>query len=195
MVNYQQISLPHELSQNLSNEQAKDKINLWEVKLGNETQYRCHAFIIAMDDANMLDSEWELYKSEIALYFQAGLKIDIEIWNIYIFFVVNEEVSREIKYRIEQDKYSCRKIVVSKIELDRYCLYDSEKLSVEKMLNKYLFDVDINKPKPNIASELSVKALVEKENPLVIQVLETYNPAINKQKRFYEKYLIEKGLQ
>ena len=143
----------------------------------------------------MLESEWVLYKSEIALYFQAELKIDIEIWNIYLFFIVNGEVSREIKYKIEQDKYSCRKIVVSKIELDRYCLYDSEKLNVEKMLDKYLFDVDINKPKPNIASELSVKALVEKENPLVIQVLETYNPAINKQKRFYEKYLGEKGLQ
>lgn len=195
MASYQLRSLPDELSQNLSIEQASDKINLWEVKLGNEAQYRCHAFIIELDNATMLESEWELYKSEIALYFQAGLKIDIEIWNIYLFFVVNGEVSREIKYRIEQDKYSCRKIVISKIELDRYSLYDSEKLSVEKMLNKYLFDVDINKPKPNIASELSVKALVEKENPLVIQVLETYNPAINKQKKFYEKYLNEKGLQ
>lgn len=195
MASYQLISLPDELSQNLSIEQADNKIKLWEVKLGNEAQYRCHAFIIELDDVHMLESEWALYKSEIALYFQAELKIDIEIWNIYLFFIVNGEVSREIKYKIEQDKYSCRKIVVSKIELDRYCLYDSEKLNVEKMLNKYLFDVDINKPKPNIASELSVKALVEKENPLVIQVLETYNPAINKQKRFYEKYLGEKGLQ
>lgn len=195
MASYQLRSLPDELSQNLSIEQADDKIKLWEVKLGNEAQYRCHAFIIELDDVHILESEWELYKSEIALYFQAELKIDIEIWNIYLFFIVNGEVSREIKYKIEQDKYSCRKIVVGKIELDRYCLYDSEKLSVEKMLNKYLFDVDINKPKPNIASELSVKALVEKENPLVIQILETYNPAINKQKRFYEKYLREKGLQ
>lgn len=195
MASYQLRSLPDELSQNLSIEQADNKIKLWEVKLGNEAQYRCHAFIIELDDVHMLESEWALYKSEIALYFQAELKIDIEIWNIYLFFIVNGEVSREIKYKIEQDKYSCRKIVVSKIELDRYCLYDSEKLNVEKMLNKYLFDVDINKPKPNIASELSVKALVEKENPLVIQVLETYNPAINKQKRFYEKYLGEKGLQ
>lgn len=195
MASYQLRSLPDELFQNLSIEQADNKIKLWEVKLGNEAQYRCHAFIIELDDVHMLESEWALYKSEIALYFQAELKIDIEIWNIYLFFIVNGEVSREIKYKIEQDKYSCRKIVVSKIELDRYCLYDSEKLNVEKMLNKYLFDVDINKPKPNIASELSVKALVEKENPLVIQVLETYNPAINKQKRFYEKYLGKKGLQ
>ncbi len=68
-------------------------------------------FIEIEADAN-LSEIWMKASDLIAVNFQSMLQNEFSIWNIYLFFIVNEPVGSELKYLIENDTFSSRKIVI-----------------------------------------------------------------------------------
>lgn len=75
-------------------------------------------FSFIFESENMLNQNWESITGTIASYYQSKLEEkgkDFERWNIYILFIVKEEVSTQLKYKIENDKFSSRKIVQDKM--------------------------------------------------------------------------------
>jgi hypothetical protein len=57
------------------------------------------------------DNNWRIISEEIALKFQSKITSIDEKWNLYIIYVCSDKVNKELKARIENDKFSTRKIV------------------------------------------------------------------------------------
>lgn len=77
---------------------------------------------------------WGQVASIIAYEFQAKLESKLEAWNIYLIFFVSDPVSKSIKYQIENDKFSMRKLVVGNADAD-FC--------VETFLSNELLGADL----------------------------------------------------
>lgn len=82
-----------------------------------------------------LRETWRNYRNDFAIEFQTDDIDEFERWNFYLFYVVDNKnaIDRSLKYEIEHDTISSRKIVVSKDELEdengeslvmRYIKYD-----------------------------------------------------------------------
>ena len=82
-----------------------------------------------------LRETWRNYRNDFAVEFQTDDIDEFERWNFYFFYVVDNKnaIDRSLKYEIEHDTISSRKIVVSKDELQdengeslvmRYIKYD-----------------------------------------------------------------------
>jgi hypothetical protein len=76
----------------------------------------CHIFSIQIESETQLEKIWEPITNRIAIDFQAEFDDEYESWNVYVIFVADFEVSRDLKYKIENDKYSSRKIVMDEIQ-------------------------------------------------------------------------------
>ena len=66
-----------------------------------------------------LRETWRNYRNDFAIEFQTDDIDEFERWNFYLFYVVDNKnaIDRSLKYEIEHDTISSRKIVVSKDEL------------------------------------------------------------------------------
>ncbi len=73
---------------------------------------KVNVFFIGLDDEKTLDIFWDKIRNLIAVYYQSKLESDFERWNIYIVFVLPIIVGNELKYKIENDQLSSRKIIV-----------------------------------------------------------------------------------
>lgn len=78
-------------------EKMKGEINVFFIEFTNELSLR---------------ETWENVRNLIAVYLQNDLETDFERWNIYIIFVLPIAVPNELKYQIENDQLSSRKIVL-----------------------------------------------------------------------------------
>src|ERR1700733_14796549 len=87
---------------------VRNEISYWQKGM---SEYVCHLFVIQINEENTLAEVWEKVSARIALEFQVELSHDIEMYNIYLVFLVRLGISKEVKYKIEQDKYCCRKLV------------------------------------------------------------------------------------
>lgn len=54
---------------------------------------------------------WEKISKDIALRYQSRLETVFEKWNLYIIYITSDKTSKELKNKIENDKFSSRKIV------------------------------------------------------------------------------------
>ena len=191
---YTQHQLPAKLLES-SGDGLYDTVELWSATLGNEKEYNCHAFIVRLPTETYLSLNWELYRNDIATCFQADLSKEIEIWNIYLFFIIDGPVSRNLKYKIEQDRYSTRKVVISKSSGQYQGVFLENGVDVGILLDTCLFNVEINKGSDQDHAGKSVKELIERLDPDILSVLEQYTPGIKKQKEFYYSYLTKKNIQ
>lgn len=71
-----------------------------------------HAFFVKFPSITSLEKEWENLNNTIAFHYQAKLENEFEIWNLYLFYITDQPVGKDIKYKIENDTFSSRKIVV-----------------------------------------------------------------------------------
>ncbi|WP_242449393.1 ABC-three component system middle component 1 [Bacillus thuringiensis] len=77
----------------------------------SQLEYNINIFTVVLKENMELELFWEELTNSIAFHFQSELEKNIEIWNVYVVFFVEAAVDKELKYEIEQDKYSSRKIV------------------------------------------------------------------------------------
>ncbi|MFH4964758.1 ABC-three component system middle component 1 [Gaetbulibacter sp. M235] len=69
-------------------------------------------FFISPKDSKSLEKYWVEISNTIAIDYQARLQDEFRAWNIYLFFITNFPIKKELKYKIENDTFSSRKIVV-----------------------------------------------------------------------------------
>jgi len=75
-------------------------------------------FSFFLKNEDLLNKNWEAITSTIATYYQSIFEEhgeDFERWNIYILFLVKGSVNNQVKYKIENDKFSSRKIIKDNI--------------------------------------------------------------------------------
>lgn len=70
-----------------------------------------HIFFVAFPSQDLLKQYWEEAVSLVAVNFQDKLDNDFEIWNIYMVFFTPDPCRKEVKYLIENDRFSCRKLI------------------------------------------------------------------------------------
>ena len=68
-------------------------------------------FVLAESSVFSEQDLWESISKEIALKYQSKLETTYEKWNLYIIYITNDITPKELKNRIENDKFSSRKIV------------------------------------------------------------------------------------
>lgn len=90
-------------------------------------------FITKPLTAEELNGNWDKIRTQIAMTYQRGLEDDFERWNFYIFYVLKkgEHIDENLKFKIEHDTLSSRKIIISEVEIDG-------KEQPEDVLSKYL---------------------------------------------------------
>jgi hypothetical protein len=85
----------------------QQKFELYEGNYGGSI----NAFFIKSSNEKLLNDTWEKIRNMIGVYFQSKLESEFDIWNIYLFYIT-DDVSKELKHRIEHDTISSRKIVI-----------------------------------------------------------------------------------
>jgi hypothetical protein len=71
-----------------------------------------HTFFLTFTSEKKLQEFWPTVSNFIAIYFQSKLEDDFGKWNTYLFYSIGKEISRDLKYKIENDTFSSRKIVI-----------------------------------------------------------------------------------
>lgn len=105
-----------------------------------------------------LRTQWRALRNKLAEERQMEVMDDFERWNFYLFYVVEDkrEINRSLKYEIEHDTVSSRKIIVDRAEfvdgnyealIASYIKYDIEGLVDEE----HKMDFVINKSAQKLA--------------------------------------------
>lgn len=91
---------------------------------------KVEVFFTRLLDEETLAAKWKDIRNFVAMN-QIDLNDEFERWNFYLFYVVNDPISDlNLKYEIEHDTISSRKMVVEYKEInDHVC---------EKLVNKYI---------------------------------------------------------
>jgi len=66
-------------------------------------------------DNSVLKNQWKELNSYLTAKFIPTIKDDYSKWNFYIFYLSNETVEKQLKYEIENNKFSSRKIIIEKV--------------------------------------------------------------------------------
>lgn len=101
-------------------EYSTDVINQLKEKYKNcdfqfcltQSNVNISVFFVLTNSLNLAETNlWENISKEIALKYQSKLETVYEKWNLYIIYVTSDIAPKELKNKIENDKFSSRKIV------------------------------------------------------------------------------------
>lgn len=155
-----------------SSERKLENLNCW---IKEELDFNIYVFTFSCENEEQLLETYDELNNDLALCFQSNLTKYPEIWNIYLFFFVENEISRDLKYVIEQNKYCSRKIVV-----DRDCQYMNEKENESFIYNK-LFYLEINSGNDSDTSkDMTFKKKIEQKNIGLYNLIENINGNLNR---------------
>lgn len=131
-----------------------------------------HSVFVGNLDAEELKNEWIRITNFIAIQYQSNLNSDFERWNLYLFFLVTDEltVSDDLKYAVENNTFSSRKII------------EDGTLSAEVLIKKH------------VNNELTIK----KDKKRSIDIDFTYDPLIYsvlKDKKLKNKKILARPLE
>ncbi|MBF8982716.1 hypothetical protein IZY60_04095 [Lutibacter sp. B2] len=118
------------------------KVFHFEKELNN---YKSNIVCCEFKNQEDLRKNWQEIMKNVSFYIQAKLSKIIELYNIYILFFA-KEIDHEVMYKIEQDKYSSRKIIVQR-EMPE------EEEELKKMVNEIIFEFRIEISEENLKLE------------------------------------------
>lgn len=106
--------------------------------------------------------------SSVAMSMEEYLQDDFKRWNVYIMYLTNVNIEKNVKYKIENDTFFARKIVV-----DDYHKQLTDE-NIEKLILKYITINDLN-----IENEQSIAEEYESTSEVFLQLRdkETINSA------------------
>jgi hypothetical protein len=177
--------LPKDLLQNSKKEYVGKQLDYWTYKVPTRVPYNCHLFTLVCLESKELDECWEDLTENIAVNFQINLNSEVERWNIYLLLLFEKEVSKEIKYKIEQDKYCCRKLVEDNLKTSDF----SEKY-VSRLIEEKIFSLHMETSKidvPTTLVEKTIEAIIEESNHNILQALAEFKNN-NQIGPFYKKF-------
>ncbi len=98
-------------------------------------------FFVLAESSDIGKSEsWKNIAEAIALKYQSKLETVYEKWNLYIIFITKDVTSKELKNKIENDKFSSRKIVEDSYNGD-FNTDEANRLIVKHITNSDLKEV------------------------------------------------------
>jgi len=99
---------------------------------------------VQFDSTELIQLLWEDISNAIALYYQTKIETDFERWNLYLFYLSEQKMEKGLKYRIENDPISSRKIVIDEFK----DTLDQE--AMDKIISAHITNsgLTINTPQP-----------------------------------------------
>ncbi|EHI99055.1 hypothetical protein CDLVIII_2409 [Clostridium sp. DL-VIII] len=134
--------------------------------ISNKDGFNIYIYTITVEDEAKLNEIWEAFVSDIAVYVQSELTKNIEVWNIYTIFFVKKKIGYSIKYKIEEDRYSTRKIVIDNYDNEQY-----SKKSEENIINEKLFDFTIQTQEQYVEENMNNKDLLLSNDPDLYKIV------------------------
>jgi hypothetical protein len=116
-------------------------------------------FILTNSSILSEESLWENMSKEIALKYQSKLETVYEKWNLYIIYITSDVTPKELKNKIESDKFSSRKIVE-----DAYNKEFNNK-EANRLIVKHITNADL-KEVIEATQEVSISAYTPKNSKL-----------------------------
>lgn len=99
------------------------------------------AFNVIFFNSNLddLNKRWDKVSSAVSMCYQADVtdENEFEKWNLYIIYVCTEKVDKELNAKIENDKFSSRKIVEDNVKEE----FSNE--LANNLIIKYITNTDI----------------------------------------------------
>ncbi|SHK18839.1 ABC-three component system middle component 1 [Desulforamulus aeronauticus] len=160
-------------------------MNCWIMR-SFDKRFSFYIFTYTCENSNQLVENYNLINNDIAVFFQTGLEIDVEKWNIYLFCFVKEEVNKDLKYKIEQNKYSTRKIVI-----DKQANINDE--VIKRAIEQKLFVINIKHERCDKSIKSLHDILMEKDRALYGFFFEYFNAETKNKPEILKSYL--KGLE
>ncbi len=78
---------------------------------------KIHCFFMRFTNEDDMSYAWNKISNAIAVYFQSVQPDEFSKWNIYLFYLSSEVIKKELKYKIENNTFSSRKIVLDDCKL------------------------------------------------------------------------------
>ena len=132
-------------------------------------------FSFFFESEKELYDNWEVITSSIAAYYQSELDDEtkeFERWNIYIIFFARGNVSNQLKYKIENDKFSSRKILKDNIS-------DSINTDlISKLISEHIVNSDLEISKSDNMEQLDVSSTYSNDSK-IYQLIENSNLKIS----------------
>jgi hypothetical protein len=156
----------------------------------SQESFQLYIFSALFETTKVLEDLWEVLNDDIAVDFQSTLTIDVESWNIYVVYLVKEQVSRELKYKIEQDKFSCRKLVFDNFNNKQWSVFLKDETSVARFIADRLFKIDIDKQV--VTNEENLDTILRKEHGNLLDIINRNSEKIN-YKPVFDEFLKNYG--
>jgi hypothetical protein len=153
-----------------------NKVTCWIAK---EPSYNIYIFQVIVENENDLEKYYDSITAAIATEFQINLEKTIEKWNIYLVFECKKKISEELKGKIEQDKYSTRKMVWD--SLNEKELGDKDYIK-DRLLNLYI-DKETETRDPG--EEISLLEKIKSIDFDLYRAIENADKGIDKQIAIY----------
>lgn len=130
----------------------QDDISLYK----NNADWKINVFIFH-SNYDTLKLKWDKVSSAVAMCYQADVndENEFEKWNLYIIYICTEKVDKELKAKIENDKFSSRKIVEVNFA-EKVTDETSNNLIIEHITNTDLIDI-VNKTDESVDKKYQPK--------------------------------------
>lgn len=105
------------------------------------TNVNISVFFVLADSSNLSkENLWDNISKEIALKYQSKLETVYEKWNLYIIYVTKDIAPKELKNKIENDKFSSRKIVEDSYS-EEFNDNEAKRLTIKHITNSDLKEI------------------------------------------------------
>lgn len=109
-------------------------------------------------DSSNLQSNWKKINSLLSELLDEYLDNSFKKWNVYILYLITDEVSKELKYKIENNTFFARKIVE-----DSY-MFELSDENIKKLISEHIdfADLKINMTQPTQSTYESSSEIYKK---------------------------------
>ncbi len=108
----------------------------------NEDNFRINIFFLQADNVT-INENWKRFSNMVAANYQnSGYMSDREFdkWNFYIIYISKDTLSKELKNKIENDKFSSRKIVEDSYS-EEFNDNEASRLTIKHITNSDLKEI------------------------------------------------------
>lgn len=116
-------------------------------------------FVLTNSSILSEESLWEDISKEIALKYQSKLETVYEKWNLYIIYITSDVTPKQLKNKIENDKFSSRKIVEDSYDRE---FNDDE---ANRLIVKHITNADLQEI-VEATQEVTISAYIPKNEKL-----------------------------
>ncbi|HEX8013961.1 MAG TPA: ABC-three component system middle component 1 [Flavobacterium sp.] len=119
-------------------DRIKNFFSIQDLLIGNlEYGNNIPVIFIRFKDLGCLEKQWKEFNSYITAEYLIKLQNDFSKWNTYVFYIAEKTVTKALKYEIENNKFSSRKIVIESEKLD------VDSAVIEGVISEYIINDNI----------------------------------------------------